>query len=133
MRSSARSVSASASSRRRSSQRRVSSYSVKMISRRSFQLLPDKQIGFDPLHEPVHARIGPQGGGSAMASMASTAASSARKSAADASAAPATDAASRRRLLIRFQRRFRLIVLEPKVFGLVGRAAVHKCLRGSRR
>ena len=59
MRSSPRSVSANASLSRRSSQSRVSSHSVKMISRRSFQASsPVIMFCLDPVDQPFDARVG---------------------------------------------------------------------------
>ncbi len=119
---------------RRSSQRRVSSYSVKMISRRSFQSVAGQQIGLDPCDEPVHARIRLERGASRRcASISSTAASSARKSAVG-RIGGADDATPPRRPPPRPRRSLAsaLLVLQPEVFGLVGRAAVDEGLRGGR-
>ena len=94
MRSSDQSVLSIVSSSRRSNHRRVSSYSVKMISRRLFQALPESIL---PLIHSASQRTlasGRLAWASAIDNISSTAASSSPSAPFVAPTAPALDAAS---------------------------------------
>jgi hypothetical protein len=94
MRSSERSVSAIASRSRRSSQRRVSSHSVKTIRRRSVHDEPSSRLALIHLTSYCTRTSAFDAALSASASMSSTAASSRPRSAVEAQVPPATEAAS---------------------------------------
>ncbi len=77
-----------------SSQRRVSSHSVKTIRRRSFHSLRDKRLSLIQRTSHSTRASGFNAAASALASISLTAASSVHKSPAEASLAPRTEAAS---------------------------------------